>query len=206
MALPCESSSLNQTADLLDKLAQHIIEIAPWEAYDYIPRVRFSIAHDNKRLLIKFDVHENALQAKYRNINDPVYRDSCVEFFIAFDNDEHYYNFEFNCLGTCRAGYGKGRDNRKLLPSAKLALIDSFSIIAPFDHDRININWQLTLAIPLTVFSKHEFSQYSGLKGKANFFKCGDELPQPHFLSWSNIVAEEPNFHLPEFFGQVHFE
>ena len=38
---------------------------------------------------------------------------------------------------------------------------------------------------------------------KANFYKCGDETLHPHFGCWNPVVAEEPNFHLPEFFGTL---
>jgi hypothetical protein len=47
------------------------------------------------------------------------------------------------------------------------------------------------------------------LKGKtcrANFYKCGDDLPEPHFLSWNNIIADKPDFHLPQYFGTLTFE
>lgn len=38
---------------------------------------------------------------------------------------------------------------------------------------------------------------------KANFYKCGDGLTVPHYLSWSPIVTEKPDFHRPEFFNQI---
>jgi hypothetical protein len=40
----------------------------------------------------------------------------------------------------------------------------------------------------------------------ANFYKCGDELPTPHFLSWNPIEWKEPSFHRPEQFGKLIFE
>ena len=41
---------------------------------------------------------------------------------------------------------------------------------------------------------------------KANFYKCGDELQTPHFLSWNPIKIENPDFHRPDFFGTLEFE
>ncbi len=41
---------------------------------------------------------------------------------------------------------------------------------------------------------------------KANFYKCGDELQTPHFLSWNPIEIEKPDFHRPDFFGTLRFE
>ena len=40
---------------------------------------------------------------------------------------------------------------------------------------------------------------------RANFYKCGDKTLQPHFLSWSPIHSEKPDFHRPEDFGIINF-
>ena len=45
-----------------------------------------------------------------------------------------------------------------------------------------------------------------GKEIKANFYKCGDELQTPHFLSWNPIQIEQPDFHRPDFFGTLEFE
>ena len=41
---------------------------------------------------------------------------------------------------------------------------------------------------------------------KANFYKCGDNMPQKHYLSWHPIEIEKPNFHRPDHFGTLYFE
>jgi hypothetical protein len=38
-----------------------------------------------------------------------------------------------------------------------------------------------------------------------NFYKCADETISPHYLSWNPIDAPAPDFHRPEFFGEIHF-
>ena len=62
------------------------------------------------------------------------------------------------------------------------------------------------MAIPLSIFIHHSFSSLSGKEGRVNFYKCGDQLPVPHFVAWNNIQSAEPNFHLPEFFGEIYFQ
>ena len=47
---------------------------------------------------------------------------------------------------------------------------------------------------------------FDGKEMGANFYKCGDELPTPHFLSWNPIEWAEPSFHRPEQFGKLIFE
>jgi hypothetical protein len=68
------------------------------------------------------------------------------------------------------------------------------------------VYWELSVAIPSNVFIHHLIPSLSGQKGRVNFHKCGDQLPVPHFLAWNNIQSAEPNFHLPEFFGEIYFE
>ena len=41
---------------------------------------------------------------------------------------------------------------------------------------------------------------------KGNFYKCGDHLSVPHFLSFAPIGVPKPDFHRPEFFCTLEFE
>ena len=38
------------------------------------------------------------------------------------------------------------------------------------------------------------------------FYKCGDKLQTPHFLSWNPIDLPKPDFHCPAFFGLLQFD
>src|SRR5690606_40116367 len=60
--------------------------------------------------------------------------------------------------------------------------------------------WSSVLIIPRTLFGDVALE---GETFHANFYKCGDGLPQPHFISWNRIDYPNPNFHLPEFFGEI---
>ncbi len=42
-----------------------------------------------------------------------------------------------------------------------------------------------------------------GDKISAAFYKCGDNTGRPHYGSWKAIAAESPDFHRPEFFGEL---
>jgi len=191
----------------LDNLEKFNIDKAPWPAFSYVPAVKFSMAHNGHCLFLKYYVSENAVRARYRQTNDPVFKDSCVEFFIAFKGEQEYYNLEFNCLGTCMVGFGAGRANRQLLPEEVIQQIKRLAVMQKTTSadGEVLTTWQLTLIIPVEVFCRHNFSSFQGMSGSVNFYKCGDELPQPHFLAWNNILADAPDFHLPEYFGKVQF-
>jgi hypothetical protein len=40
---------------------------------------------------------------------------------------------------------------------------------------------------------------------RANFYKCGDKTKRAHFLSWNPIDIAKPDFHRPDFFGEITF-
>jgi hypothetical protein len=199
--------SLPEVSAQLNKLNKSAIDIAPWSAYSYIPSVRFTMAYNQDNLFIKFFVQEDAIRAIYRKTNDPVYKDSCVEFFIAFGEEQGYYNLEFNSLGTCLFGFGTGKENREMIPDSVSQKIKRHAAltITPDAGQAAAVNWELALQIPAAVFCFHEISSLKHQQCRVNFYKCGDDLPAPHFLSWTPIEAREPDFHLPQFFGALHF-
>ena len=202
-------SPVGRISLLLDQQPSNLINIEPWpeypEYYD-IPKVSFKIAHCDNCIFLKYDVEEHEVLARYRKTNDPVYKDSCVEFFIEFDNEKSYYNFEFNRLGTCLGSFGPQRIGRTLLPVEFLETIKfERTLLQKTGPSEPVINWTLMLMIPVQVFSFHKFTLLSGKECKVNFYKCGDDLSLPHYLTWNNVNSPEPNFHQPEFFGDAKF-
>lgn len=202
-----QPATIKFISQALDTLPRQTIAAQPWPEFAYKPKVSFSIAHDAANIYLKYYVTEAFVRACYHKTNDPVYKDSCVEFFIAFQDESGYYNLEFNVLGTCRAGFGPDRENRILLPPEQIDLIRREVVLTSFASGKAakEYQWQLTLVIPVLVFRQHFISSLRGMKVRGNFFKCGDELPQPHFLVWNDIVAPQPNFHLPAYFGHLQF-
>jgi len=204
-----QNTPVGRIVALLEKERSHSINIQPWpeyqEYYD-LPKVAFKIAHGNDCICIKYDVEEHEVLARYRNINDPVYKDSCVEFFMAFGDEKGYYNLEFNRLGTCLGGFGITGETRALLPASLLKTIKyERSILQKKEGAEPTINWTLMMLIPLQVFCFHKLNALKGKDCRVNFYKCGDDLTQPHFLAWKNIITPEPDFHQSDFFGDAVF-
>jgi hypothetical protein len=206
LALVDRDPVIGEVSEKLNSLQKNAVDISPWPAYDYKPSVNFTVAHNNDCLFIKYFVREDAIRAVYRKTNDPVYKDSCVEFFIAFGNEDNYYNLEFNSLGTCRFGYGSGRENRTMIPEAVSRKIKRQAVltIAPGSGEA-GVAWELTLQIPVQAFCFHQHTSLLNRQCRVNFYKCGDDLPAPHFLAWAPITSLEPNFHQPRFFGALQF-
>jgi len=191
-----------QLSSAMDELTRQQLNFVPWPAYPYKPKVDFAIAYSPDSVFLKYFVDEKNIRSVNSIINSSVWEDSCVEFFISFD-DEGYYNFEFNCIGTALVGFGKEKTNRDLLD---VELIKEIKFHPGLTKTETGFHWELTVVIPLQIFIYHQPLLLQGKKVKANFYKCGDLLPEPHFISWANIESTEPNFHLPEFFGTLIFE
>lgn len=186
----------------------HRIASVNWpDTYPYKPDVKWIIAHNNREIFLRFFVEEQSILAMVTEDNGEVWTDSCVEFFISFD-DTGYYNFEFTCIGKMLLGFRKEKNNAIHAPQAILDTIWRESTLGnrPFPERKGDCAWELSVKIPLTAFMKHAFTSLSGIKAKANFYKCGDKLSVPHFLSWSPIDHPTPNFHLEKYFGTVSFE
>jgi len=203
LGLSGNKHDLSLISSFLDSQKREPIATAPWPEYSYIPDVAFSIAHSGQSIFLKYYVNEIDTKAIYTEINDPVYKDSCVEFFISFDNGRHYYNFEFNIKGVCLAGFGENRDARELLAPAIIKQIDTLTTYPVSDHEAST--WELCLKIPVSVFCHDNLQDLGNTSVSANFYKCGDDLTKPHFLAWNQIISTEPNFHMPEYFGELHF-
>ena len=191
-----------------EKLPLYAIDNEPWNPGKGLScTAAFSISHFDDGINLEFSVTEPSLLVKTRKINDEVHKDNCVEFFIAFGPDAGYYNFEFNCLGSVKAAYGKGRLYRKFLSPQLLKIVeDNISISMDNLSGEKAIKWEISIVLPIAVFSYHHKKILSGEECRVNFAKCGDNLPNPHFLSWVPIVADKPDFHKPDTFGRVKFE
>ena len=204
--IDCDSNaSLQEVSEIMNGLQRHPIDRVSWPSYPYAPDASFSIAWTDNALWLKYFVKENSVRACCQTDNSPVYEDSCVEFFISFD-DAGYYNLEFNCIGVCLAAFGKSRFDRQSIPQSSMSQIRRMAQVENFSEEGVKqASWQLALVIPTNIFVHHTVAQLKGRSCRVNFYKCGDELPQPHYLSWMPIKADNPDFHLPDYFGQMQF-
>lgn len=180
----------------------HPIAHAPWrEQYPYEPLAKFQIAHTGTNIVLHYEVQEAFVKAQYVRSNENVWEDSCVEFFISLDGKQQYFNFEFNVLGTGLIGFGSAiKTDRKRLEAVAIETISSYTLVQNSNGKK---KWNLILVIPVEILGT---SSIRGQVAHGNFYKCGDGLPEPHFMSYNDIKNPTPNFHLPQFFGEICFE
>jgi len=190
-------------------LPLHTIGCVGWpDDFPDRPDVKFRIAHSGDEIYIKYYVTENALRAVYDDDNNRPWEESCVEFFVTpsgREDDARYYNMEMSCLGygILHGGAKGDRSPADVGRIRRMASLDgpSFGV----RQGEGPYTWTLTVAIPADVYA--DVAQpLSGATLRGNFYKCGDKLPRPHYLSWSPIDTPRPSFHEPAFFGYLIFE
>lgn len=200
---------LDLIAETLDMEIEPLpLETINWEAFPYQPNVSVQIAFNDDELFLQYKVDEQSVKAEITESNGRVWTDSCVEFFLSPEGNEWYYNLEMNCIGTALLGFRKKGGEATHASEEQIATIRRISTLGefPFPELKGQTDWQITVAIPWEVFFKHQLKPVSGKKMRGNFYKCGDDLSVPHFVSWTKIKTEKPAFHVPEFFGGLEFE
>ena len=113
-------------------------------------------------------------------------------------------NFEFNCIGTCDAARRTSRDIKTSLSQEEYKSIIRLPSVRrrAFEEIKGIHTWNLIVVIPLKLMGLDPSNLPEKILG--NFYKCTDETMNPHFVSWSPIDLPEPNFHCPEFFGEIY--
>ena len=191
----------------------HVCRFRP-ESSDHRPVTTARLLYDRTALYGLFHVRDRYVRCVRTQFGEPVYKDSCVEFFVKPAGAAGYFNFEFNCGGAflCSyitdptrtpdgfAGYVRltARDVKGVKTCASLPQRIEPEIATP-------IEWYLGFYIPLRVLSRFCDCRRPepDTVWHGNFYKCGDETSHPHWASWSPVDAL--NFHLPGCFGEMRF-
>lgn len=182
---------------------------------DHRPRTLARIAYDPQSLCVRFDVEDRYVRSVATGYQQPVCRDSCVEFFVQPKPDRGYFNLETNCGGTLLLYYIEDPTRTptgfaKFTP-VPLELASQITILhsLPCHVDpeiTTPTSWSLAYRLPLSIL-EHYVGRLGPLPGQSwrgNLYKCGDHTSHPHWASWSP-VGDQLNFHQPARFGDLCF-
>jgi len=180
------------------------------------PKTQAKVLYDEKGLYIHFRVEDQYVRSIETAYHGRVWEDACVEFFVAPVAGRGYFNFEINCGGTMLLSYKenpewKGATLRgsESVPLELAKTVEIFHSMPETVEPEISepVVWQVEYHIPFSVFEAYlgELGAVSGQTWRANFYKCAENNSHPHWASWSLITADL-NFHLPEFFSEIHFQ
>ena len=189
---------------LLESYARReYIDVVNWKEFPYKPVAVFDIARGSKDLFIRFFVKGLSLKAGCTEDGGPVYEDSCVEFFVKAQEEGKYYNFEFNCAGTCDASLRLSRNEKTALSAGAYASIRRHPSLGRIVSGEIKgvHSWELTVAIPFSLMGIDPEALPSSIY--CNFYHCADGVEVARYLSWNPIDSPTPDFHRPECFGKI---
>lgn len=204
----CQIFKLNTGADMENPVLPIHIDHYLWMDNDYKPQVEVRLGYDREKIAVNFKVFEENPLIRYLNPDDPVYKDSCVEFFFqpSPETDPRYLNFEMNGAGTLLAGLGTGRGDRirpEFRPGEEVKVHSGRGT-----HGENGPFWEITLTLSTgwirCIFP--DFSPGAGAVCRGNFYKCGDETARVHYGCWNPVKASAPDFHRSCDFGRLVFQ
>ena len=182
------------------------IPAAPIDTRLWTPEVNISataqVCYDADALYLRLAAKEKDIRAEENGPLGMPCQDSCLEFFFSpMEEDPRYFNFEFNPVKCMFLGLGSCRyDSVRLLPSAAEELFNPCPVLT-------ENGWEITYQIPysfINLFFKG-FAVAPGKKMRGNFYKCGDFTAREHYFAWNPVNNPTPDFHRPEFFGELIF-
>ena len=158
------------------------------------------LAYDDSRLYVRLHAEEPTIRAENTGMLDQPCQDSCLEFFLSpAEGDARYLNIEMNPNCCLYFGIGTGRDDLvRLLPTQGVGALNAHCT-------RSETGWDLYYLLPFSLLRLFfpAFHPHGIMRG--NFYKCGDLTQQEHYLAWNRVACAEPDFHRPEFFGELVF-
>lgn len=154
-------------------------------------------------VFVCFEADEPSPRAVFSGRDEPVWNDSCMEFFFQpFVDDDRYINFEINPNGAFLCEVGSNRSDRVFL--------SEFSVCNPAISASVSDSgWRVEMLIPeqlITDVFDRDFSVSDTEYIRANCYKCGDLTPFPHYASLFPVYTPNPDYHRPEFFSKIFFK
>ena len=189
----------------IDEVPAAEITLYPWKCDgDYRVRTYAQMALvKDKGLLIKMTCFEKDPKAVITEFYSTVCFDSCMECFFTLGNGGKYVNLEMNSIGVSHIGLGEGRHGRVPVTNyiAKFPEIKNTK-----EEDRWTASAIFTFDELEALFGVKREELVPGYKFKANFYKCGDKTEFEHYGMWNLVEWPTPDFHRPEFFGELTIE
>ncbi len=183
------------------------INVFNWNDFKgYDPDAEFRMVHDENNIYLKMTANNDYVVSECKNINDMVCGDSCMEAFIIAPGESGvYFNLEFNSDGVMFLGAGKTRANRSTIDPEIVKKYITIMVDPCTVKTGERGKWGFTAIVNKGLFKKITDVEFESGRGQGSFYKCGDRVI-PHFVAWTEIETDHPDFHRPEFFGDLIFE
>jgi len=180
-----------------------------------LPKVECRFMHTGDMIHGIYQVTSRTVYASHMEYNSSVCQDSCCEFFF-MPTEKGYFNLEMNCVANhliyyvrdCTEVNGEYKDFVHLPEEdgKQIKIVSTLGTEAINPERECSAPWAIQFAIPVSMLEKYAgaIGKLDGKKWRGNFYKCGDEMKDVHWMGWQAV--EPLNFHQPRFFGDVIFE
>lgn len=183
------------------RIAEGLFELRlsnfPWGSQPL--KVLADLGHDGEHFFVAMRSYESNPRATVTENEGPVHLDSCMEFFFSPCPElrPDYFNMEANPAGAMKFNYGAGRHGR--------LKTRGFPEVAGMQATRTADYWQLVYQIPFALIRENapEFTGASGSIIRANMYRCGEQAACTSFVTLFPIDTEKPDYHRPEYFGEM---
>ena len=154
-------------------------------------------------LMVHLSATEPEIRAEETSPLAEVCEDSCLEFFFRpMEDSMRYFNMEWNPNCALFLGFGSCiEDILRIVPEEA----QKQQLFAPRVVRRED-GWEIFFRVPYRFIRGFvpEFQADVGKSLYCNFYKCGDKLQQPHYLTWNPIMRQGiSRFHTPAEFGRL---
>jgi len=136
--------------------------------------------------------------------DEPVYQDSCLEFFFQpVTGRREYINIETNSAGVYLSQFGKGRMRRRFLKELT-SLAPEITVLE--NHTGKSGSWGTEIFVPDALMAElYQIPYYQTAPGviRGNFYKCADAAAMPHYAAAFPVGDAVLGFHNPAAFGKI---
>ena len=171
----------------------------------------FKALYSDTALYLLFECEDVHIHSEFTELNGPVCRDSCVEFFAspAPERGLAYFNLEMNCCGILLFGQGPDRGHRTRIEAELASKISIFHSIpgSTKEESEDDDGWVIEAEVPFAVLAEFAGADApkSSTQWRFNAYRCGGKTDDQYAAIFP-IDTPHPNFHTPEFFGPMRFE
>ena len=186
----------------------------PWHTAGDKQMTIVRVVYDEQAIYAQFMCEDKHIFAETTELNGPVCKDSCVEFFATIEPQKRpdYFNLEINCCGTFLLGFNGSGQNCVITPELARRITVASSVPGPTkDESPADNGWWVAVRLPFDVIAElsgRPVTPASGTIWGANFYRCGGKTDRQHSC-WSAPKPGQfarPAFHQPEYFGTLAFE
>jgi hypothetical protein len=181
---------------------------------DHRPEVSVRLLYDNSALWTRFFVTDKYVRCLHTGFQEPVYQDSCCEFFLEPATTTGYFNIEINAVGALLISHitdprrtADSLAGQQLLGNAVNNALTRWTTLEGVIDPEIPgpITYEVVYSLPYALLGEGVAVPVAGDTWKGNFYKCSENSSHPHWGAWAPI-GEKLDYHQPDKFGMLEFQ